>query len=470
MSNLNAALSGIITNVDALASKVVEVKGELNNKVSYVSDASGRTQSILLKNNEMILGSSTDTPASGGFVVEGGADNHNLIMVNKWNVVDVGTSNLPLTLNSVSGVVTIQNGNDKKIVATVDQIPEIPEIPEVDVDGIVAEASGAVVDYLGVQDVDGKIRFSQEKFPGMYSVSDYTPAAGDFVYLNNNAKIASDLLPDLEILLDGIFIGADYNNLGPNNNQTLDNIVLHASNGGIAINAANGLVYIPTSEYASPSALVASLMGMEPSAQLAFIENHRVITVDGKIAARALPEEAVTIADIEATLEDYQTVAGMEDYAKKTYVDDKVAELGNAFKIVGKVDSVDALPSSAVPGNIYLIDEDGETAEYGFTEEQGWEKLGTTANVDLTGYATEEYVNAATSGKADKTEVTAGVAEAKAYADTQLTEAKSYADGKVAAGVAEAKAYTDTTLDAFDTEFISFSEKIAELQAKIEAI
>lgn len=114
MSNLNAALSGIITNVDALASKVVEVKGELNNKVSYVSDASGRTQSILLKNNEMILGSSTDAPASGGFVVEGGADNHNLIMVNKWNVVDVGTSNLPLTLNSVSGVVTIQNGNDKK--------------------------------------------------------------------------------------------------------------------------------------------------------------------------------------------------------------------------------------------------------------------------------------------------------------------------------------------------------------------
>lgn len=409
-----------------------------------------KTESIVLKNDQNLLG--TDTNGSM----------YNLAMVSRWNKADFGSASIPMNLNSVSGVVTI---NDNKVVATVDQIPEIPEV---DVDGIVAEASGAVVDYLGVQDVDGKIRFSQEKFPGMYSVSDYIPAAGDFVYLNNNAKIASDLLPDLEILLDGIFIGKDYGNLGQN--QTLDNIVFHASNGGIAINAANGLVYIPTSEYASPSALVASLMGMEPSAQLAFIENHRVITVDGKIAARALPEEAVTIADIEATLEDYQTVAGMEDYAKKTYVDDKVAELGNAFKIVGKVDSVDALPSSAVPGNIYLIDEDGETAEYVFTEEQGWEKLGTTANVDLTGYATEEYVNAATSGKADKTEVTAGVAEAKAYADTQLTEAKSYADGKVAAGVAEAKAYTDTTLEAFDTEFISFSEKIAELQAKIEAI
>ena len=134
------------------------------------------------------------------------------------------------------------------------------------------------------------------------------------------------------------------------------------------------------------------------------------------------------------------------------------------------VDSVDALPSSSVPGNIYLIDEDGETAEYVFTEEQGWEKLGTTTNVDLTGYATEEYVDAAISNKADKTEVTAGIAEAKAYTDTQLTEAKSYADGKVAAGVAEAKVYTDTALETFDATFGSFSEKIAELQAKIEAI
>ncbi len=119
MSNLNTALNGIVTNVDALASKVVEIKASVANKVSYVSDDKGRTNSILLANNEMLLGSSTNTPASGGFEVSGGADNHNLIMVNKWNVVDVGSPKVPLTLNTYDGIVKI---NDSKIVATTDQI------------------------------------------------------------------------------------------------------------------------------------------------------------------------------------------------------------------------------------------------------------------------------------------------------------------------------------------------------------
>lgn len=437
MSNLNNALSGIVSNIDALASKVTENKAALENKVSYVSDESGRTKSILLNNNEMILGSSTDTPASGGFVVEGGANNHNLVMVNKWNVVDVGTSNLPLTLNSISGVVTIQNGNDKKIVATVDQIPEIPEV---DVDGIAAEASGAVVDYLGVQDVNGKIRFSQDKFPGMYSVSDYIPAAGDFVYLNNNAKIASDLLPDLEILLDGIFIGADYGNLGPNNNQTLDNIVFHASNGGVAINAANGVVYIPTTEYSSPSTLVADLMGMEPSAQLEFIENHRVITVDGKLAARALPEEAVTVDDLSTTLEDYATTV---------YVDEKVSSLGAALKVVGKVDTTGDLPQSAKAGDIYLVPEGDETAEYVYVEGSGFEKLGTTTKVDLSAYATTTSVDEKIA------EVNASIEETNTAVEAAITTAKEYTDEKFVE--------SDNSLSGLLT-------KISELQSKIESI
>ena len=437
MSNLNNALSGIVSNIDALASKVTENKAALENKVSYVSDESGRTKSILLNNNEMILGSSTDTPASGGFVVEGGANNHNLVMVNKWNVVDVGTSNLPLTLNSISGVVTIQNGNDKKIVATVDQIPEIPEV---DVDGIAAEASGAVVDYLGVQDVDGKIRFSQEKFPGMYSVSDYTPAAGDFVYLNNNAKIASELLPDLEILLDGIFIGADYGNLGSSHNQTLDNIVFHASNGGVAINAANGVVYIPTTEYSSPSTLVADLMGMEPSAQLEFIENHRVITVDGKLAARALPEEAVTVDDLSTTLEDYATTV---------YVDEKVSSLGAALKVVGKVDTTGDLPQSAKAGDIYLVPEGDETAEYVYVEGSGFEKLGTTTKVDLSAYATTTSVDEKIA------EVNASIEETNTAVEAAITTAKEYTDEKFVE--------SDNSLSGLLT-------KISELQSKIESI
>ena len=269
MSKLVEALNGIVSNVDALATKVVENKAELANKVSYVGDDKGRTKSILLNNNEMILGSSVDTPPSGGFIVEGGADNHNLIMVNKWNVVDVGSPKVPLTLNAYSGVVKI---NDEKIVATVDQIP---------------------------------------------------------------------------------------------------------------------------------------------------------VDANGKLKADALPEEAVTVADIQVTL---------EDYAEKTYVDEKVSALGAVMKIVGKVDSVDALPETAEVGSVYLVTEGDETAEYVFAENTGWEKLGTTTKVDLSGYATETFVSNAIADKADKSEVATSLTEAKEYADekdvTTLDEAKAFANNK----------------------------------------
>ena len=157
MSNLNTALNGIVTNVDALASKVVEVKASVANKVSYVSDDKGRTKSILLPNNEMILGSSTNTPASGGFEVEGGADNHNLIMVNKWNVVDVGSPKVPLTLNAYNGIVKI---NDSKIVATTDQLDNMMVSGKIKDEFIpedvvrIADVEATLEDYQTIADMD----------------------------------------------------------------------------------------------------------------------------------------------------------------------------------------------------------------------------------------------------------------------------------------------------------------------------
>ena len=49
-----------------------------------------------------------------------GGEGANLIMVSKWDKVDVGTSNLECNLNAKDGIVTI---NDSKTIATVDQIP-----------------------------------------------------------------------------------------------------------------------------------------------------------------------------------------------------------------------------------------------------------------------------------------------------------------------------------------------------------
>lgn len=67
-----------------------------------------KTESIVLKNDQNLLG--TDTNGSM----------YNLAMVSQWNKADFGSASIPMNLNSVSGVVTI---NDDKVVATTDQIP-----------------------------------------------------------------------------------------------------------------------------------------------------------------------------------------------------------------------------------------------------------------------------------------------------------------------------------------------------------
>lgn len=67
-----------------------------------------KTESIVLKNDQNLLGADTN------------GSMYNLAMVSRWNKADFGSASIPMNLNSVSGVVTI---NDDKVVATTDQIP-----------------------------------------------------------------------------------------------------------------------------------------------------------------------------------------------------------------------------------------------------------------------------------------------------------------------------------------------------------
>lgn len=80
-----------------------------------------KTESIVLKNDQNLLG--TDTNGS----------KYNLAMVSQWNKADFGSASIPMNLNSVSGVVTI---NDDKVVATTDQIP-IDYVKDEDISDVV---------------------------------------------------------------------------------------------------------------------------------------------------------------------------------------------------------------------------------------------------------------------------------------------------------------------------------------------
>ena len=72
-----------------------EVASDLSNKVDWTdisTEDNADRKAIVLKNNDMILGKTTN----GGTV--------NIAMVNKWNIVDLGTTSLPINLNTPKGV------------------------------------------------------------------------------------------------------------------------------------------------------------------------------------------------------------------------------------------------------------------------------------------------------------------------------------------------------------------------------
>ena len=71
-----------------------ELEEKVSNKVDWtnISTEGSTRKAIVLKNNDMILGASSN----GGTV--------NIAMVNKWNIVDLGTTSLPINLNTPKGV------------------------------------------------------------------------------------------------------------------------------------------------------------------------------------------------------------------------------------------------------------------------------------------------------------------------------------------------------------------------------
>ena len=87
--------SEIDTKVEALNNKDTELSEKLDKKVEWVDIATGdnpNRKSIVLENHDTILGKDTKGVASS------------LLMINKWDVVDLGTTKLPINLNTPSGV------------------------------------------------------------------------------------------------------------------------------------------------------------------------------------------------------------------------------------------------------------------------------------------------------------------------------------------------------------------------------
>ena len=108
---LDAEVTAREEAIQAVETKDAEQDAEIAKKVEWVESVPGRNH-IILKNHDNILGTAQD------------GTTYNLAMVSKWDVADFGTSSLHTNLNSLDGVVTI---NDNKQIATVDQIPVVDD-------------------------------------------------------------------------------------------------------------------------------------------------------------------------------------------------------------------------------------------------------------------------------------------------------------------------------------------------------
>lgn len=139
-----------------------------------------------------------------------------------------------------------------------------------------------------------------------------------------------------------------------------------------------------------------------------------------------------------------QTAADMfADRYTKAEIDKIIADLGTLQRLCGKVNSIEALPNNARPGDTYIVtDASGNNSEYMYIGDK-WEELGPM--IDLSGYDTSEEVDAKLSSLKDNVNETAETNSAEA-----LKQAQQYADTKAATlatdALTDAKAYTDEVI------------------------
>ena len=196
-------------------------------------------------------------------------------------------------------------------------------------------------------------------------------------------------------------------------------------------------------------------------------------TIQGKLDKKV--ETSVyeaKVAELEGGIADAVTAAGTAETNAKAYTDAEVKKVADELAAVKtfSVQVVDELPESGEEKVIYLVPEsDGSSskAEYLWIDGK-FELIGTT-HVDLTGYATETYVDGKASAAesaaiaAAKTETEGQVSAVKSELTTAIATAKgeaidtAAADATSKANTAEsnAKAYTDTEVSKITPESLA---------------
>lgn len=295
-------------------------------KFSAGADPAER-KTIQLANADSISGLST----SGG-----GA---NLIMLSKWDKVDIGSVNYQMNLNSPSGVVQI---NDEKVVATTDQIPDVSVFAsKTELNDAIEAVEANIPDESQFVNIDV---YNEDK-AGLQTAIDGKQPVGDYpVYKQFVAGASDKQRKTIQLANADSISGIMSTGTGVNLAMVSewDKADFGSSQLPLNLNATDGIVTINDSK--------------------------TVATVD--------------------------QIPDVSEFATVEFVNSKVASV---MKYAGSVKTVSDLPSDSVNvGDVYNVEEDG--SNYAWDGKQ-WDKLGGT--IDLSNYATVEAMQSSLAGKAD---------------------------------------------------------------------
>lgn len=273
---------------------------------------------------------------SGVASTGGGA---NLIMMSKWDKVDIGSVNYQMNLNSPNGVVQI---NDEKVVATTDQIPDTSVFAsKTELNDAIEAVEANIPDKSQFVNIDV---YNEDK-AGLQTAIDGKQPAGDYPVYKQFVAGASD-----------------------KQRKTIQLANADSISGIMSTGAGVNLAMVSEWDKADFG-----------SSQLPLNLN----ATDGIVTIN----DSKTIATVDQ-------IPDVSEFATTSYVDSKVASV---MKYAGSVKTVDDLPDSDLTiGDVYNVEEDG--SNYAWDGEQ-WDKLGGT--IDLSSYATVESVQTGLEGKAD---------------------------------------------------------------------
>ena len=161
----------------------------------------------------------------------------------------------------------------------------------------------------------------------------------------------------------------------------------------------NGIeVYLDTRTSAAWTAVSRVIPKGYPCAELTADSKCKLKIGDGVLPFSSLPYVGGDI-DLTAYYTKEETDAAISD---------AISALGTLFKFKGRVDSVDALPSSGnKQGDVYLVGaaDATEFQEYYWTGTL-WDYMGKTGNVDLSEYYKKSEVDSLLNNKANESDMT----------------------------------------------------------------